>query len=87
MCAQTSSVIRTHLLCPEIEKYALITFYKSVQMCTHTSSTIRLISLIYKVKATPLQIHLKFKETKRRINMTPKSHCNIFHKSCIDLLC
>jgi len=30
-----------------------------------------------KVKATPLQIHLTFKETKQQINMTPKSHCNI----------
>jgi len=40
-----------------------------------------------KVKATPLQIHLKLKETKQRINMTPTPHCNIIHKSCIDLLC
>ena len=39
------------------------------------------------VKAKPLQIHLKLKETKQRINMTTKSHCNIIHKSCIDLLC
>ena len=38
MCAHTSSVIRTHLPRPEIKKYALITFYRSVQMWTHTSS-------------------------------------------------
>ena len=30
-----------------------------------------------KVKARPLQIHVKLKETKQRINMTPKSHYNI----------
>jgi len=45
MCAHTSSVIRTHHPRPEIEKYALITFYRSVQMCTHTSSFIRFESL------------------------------------------
>jgi len=43
MCAHTSSVIRTHHPRPEIEKYALITFYRSVQMCTHTSSAIRVL--------------------------------------------
>ena len=42
VCAQ-SSVIRTHHLRPEIKKYALITFYRSVQMCTHTSSAIRVL--------------------------------------------
>jgi len=36
-------VIRTHQPRPEIEKYALITFYRSVQMCTHTSSAIRVL--------------------------------------------
>jgi len=36
MCAHTSSAIRTHDPRPEIENYALITFYRSVQMYTHT---------------------------------------------------
>jgi len=53
MCAHTSSAIRTHLPRTEIEKYALITFYRSVQMCMHVyiirlprpSSAIRFKSL------------------------------------------
>ena len=34
---------RTHHPRPEIENNALITFYRSVQMCTHTSSAFRVL--------------------------------------------
>jgi len=40
MWTHTSSAIRTHPPRPVIEKSTLITFYRIVQICTHTSSAI-----------------------------------------------